>query len=266
MSKLVGQLTPDELSTRRAKDRARVRRPRTPEQKSRASERNKARRARLLAADPELQKARERASNKKSYENRRASREANKEERSRRRRALYRADLEKARAYQKAWAARNPDKVRAKRSKWLEKNGDRWRDYMRQFRNTPSFKAGDAIRKSINNALFERQQRKTKFLHLLGCSIPEYRAYLEDKFTQGMSWDNYGHEGWHIDHIIPLSKFDLTREEDQRACFHYLNTQPLWGEDNWKKYNHTPDEDTHLLRKLAPRPGTPDRAMEAELV
>lgn len=69
----------------------------------------------------------------------------------------------------------------------------------------------------------------------LGCSICYFKKYIESKFTTGMSWDNYGM--WHIDHIIPLSHFDLTdREQFLRAC-HYTNLQPLWAGDNLSKSN-----------------------------
>jgi hypothetical protein len=68
---------------------------------------------------------------------------------------------------------------------------------------------------------------------MLGCSIENFRQYLEKKFLEGMSWENYGK--WHIDHIIPCSFFDLTKPENQEKCFHYTNQQPLWAIDNLKK-------------------------------
>lgn len=73
------------------------------------------------------------------------------------------------------------------------------------------------------------------FVRDIGCSIPELVSHLESQFTEGMSWDNYGLYGWHMDHIIPLSSFDLTdREQFLQAC-HYTNLQPLWAKDNLSK-------------------------------
>jgi hypothetical protein len=50
-----------------------------------------------------------------------------------------------------------------------------------------------------------------------------------------MCWENYGRHGWHIDHIKPVSSFDLLSRQGQKAAFHYMNTQPLWAIDNLKK-------------------------------
>lgn len=69
----------------------------------------------------------------------------------------------------------------------------------------------------------------------LGCSIEQLKLHLESKFGSGMTWDNWNYNGWHIDHIIPLSSFDLTnREQFLKAC-HYTNLQPLWSNDNISK-------------------------------
>lgn len=48
-----------------------------------------------------------------------------------------------------------------------------------------------------------------------------------------MTRENYGE--WHIDHIKPISKFDLNDENEQKKCFHYTNLQPLWASENIKK-------------------------------
>ena len=70
-------------------------------------------------------------------------------------------------------------------------------------------------------------------INLLGCTIQEARNHIEKQFIDGMSWENYGK--WHIDHIKPCASFDLTKENDQRKCFHYTNLQPLWAKDNLVK-------------------------------
>ena len=62
-----------------------------------------------------------------------------------------------------------------------------------------------------------------------------FKDYIESLFQPGMTWENYGRRGWHLDHIIPLTHFDLTiRKQFLRAC-HYANLQPLWAKDNIKK-------------------------------
>lgn len=68
-----------------------------------------------------------------------------------------------------------------------------------------------------------------------GCSLEGLRRHLESRFTEVMSWNNYGQNGWHIDHILPCAAFDLTKEEHQMVCFNYRNLQPLWHTDNIEK-------------------------------
>ena len=49
-----------------------------------------------------------------------------------------------------------------------------------------------------------------------------------------MTWNNYGK--WHIDHITPCAKFNLSIPDEQQLSFHYTNLQPLWAIDNQKKW------------------------------
>jgi len=75
--------------------------------------------------------------------------------------------------------------------------------------------------------------KSIKTLELIGCSIKELKLHLENKFIEGMNWENYGK--WEIDHIKPCCKFDLTNIEEQKKCFNYNNLQPLWRKENLKK-------------------------------
>jgi hypothetical protein len=74
-----------------------------------------------------------------------------------------------------------------------------------------------------------------KTLELLGCTLDYFKKHIESQFKEGMSWDNYGKYGWHIDHIIPCASFNLSDPEQQKKCFHYTNLQPLGWLDNIKK-------------------------------
>jgi len=73
----------------------------------------------------------------------------------------------------------------------------------------------------------------------LGASLPEIKSHLESLFSEGMNWENWGNNGWQLDHIIPIS-FAKTTEEILALC-HYTNLQPLWAKDNLIKSNKIDD-------------------------
>ena len=52
------------------------------------------------------------------------------------------------------------------------------------------------------------------------------------------TWDNWKLDGWHIDHVKPLSKFDLNDPKEVEKAVHYTNLQPLWWKENLKKSDH----------------------------
>lgn len=80
----------------------------------------------------------------------------------------------------------------------------------------------------IRKALSGNRKSSTSIL-LLGASTEEVRLFISSKFTKGMTWDNYGKNGWHLDHIKPCSSFNLSDPDEQKKCFHYTNLQPLWA-------------------------------------
>lgn len=71
----------------------------------------------------------------------------------------------------------------------------------------------------------------------LGCTIEQFCRYIASKWQAGMSWENYGRLGWHLDHIRPLASFDLSKAEEFKAAAHYSNYQPLWARDNQRKHS-----------------------------
>jgi len=93
------------------------------------------------------------------------------------------------------------------------------------------------LRSRLSHAL-KRNSKSKSTKKLLGCTIQELKKHLEKQFKKGMTWNNYGLYGWHIDHIKPCTCFDLIRPEEQRECFHYSNLQPLWAIENLKKSNN----------------------------
>jgi signal recognition particle GTPase len=99
-----------------------------------------------------------------------------------------------------------------------------------------SFRVGQYLRIRLRKALKNQSAQKSqKAVNLLGCTIEQLKHYLESKFSPGMSWSNYGKNGWHIDHIKPCCSFNLNDPIEQQTCFHYTNLQPLWWRDNLSK-------------------------------
>lgn len=125
--------------------------------------------------------------------------------------------------------------------KWRDENHEQVmttrRNYEhKRYYNDPLFRLKRILRSRIGKAIaWAKTSKCKKSIELTGCSLESLRTHIESLWKEGMSWDNYGIEGWHIDHIRPISSFDLTQELDQKQCFHYTNLQPLWAVENIMK-------------------------------
>lgn len=80
-------------------------------------------------------------------------------------------------------------------------------------------------------------KKRTKWTEMVGYSLQELKAHLESQFKVGMSWENYGRYGWHIDHIKPISFFNFSSPNDKEflECWGLKNLQPLWAIENLQK-------------------------------
>jgi len=99
-------------------------------------------------------------------------------------------------------------------------------------KSDPFFKLKISIRKLIY-LTFKGHVKKSRTEEIVGIDFNKFKEFIESKFQEGMSWDNYGK--WHLDHVIPISS--ANSEEQIYELNHYTNFQPLWAEDNLKKSN-----------------------------
>ena len=142
--------------------------------------------------------------------------------------------------------------------KWLSENKDKWNEYIKEYReknvdkirkikrdyertrkaNDPLYKLVANFRTAIWTVLKENKMDKYgHYFEILQYSPEELATHLENQFTEGMSWENYGE--FHIDHIIPISSFNIQEIGDNEfmRCWSLENLQPMWGEENIRKSN-----------------------------
>lgn len=71
---------------------------------------------------------------------------------------------------------------------------------------------------------------------LIGCSIETLKEHLQrTAISNGylmFDINNYSTNDYHMDHITPCAKFDLSIPEEQERCFHYTNLQILSAKEN----------------------------------
>ncbi len=120
---------------------------------------------------------------------------------------------------------------------WREKNPEKMRRYDLKSRKNPQIVIKKRVRARISKMLrIKGARRSYRVVEIIGCSWGFLKSHIENSFLPGMSWEN--RNLWHVDHVKPCAKFDLTDPEQQKACFHFTNLQPLWAEDNMKKWAH----------------------------
>lgn len=159
----------------------------------------------------------------------------------------YAANPAHFRSYLKEWRQKNAEKERERgRAKYRKAKRDnpdairesgRRRDEKR--RSTPKGRLDNAISAGVHRGMIKGAKAGRRSFDLLGYTLSDLMAHLEKNFLPGMSWENYGKGGWHIDHIIPRSAFNYETPDDIdfRRCWALTNLQPLWEADNMIKGN-----------------------------
>ena len=175
--------------------------------------------------------------------------------------------------YQKDYREKNKERIKKQRKEFYEKNSERllieklgyyeknkaeclskakerykkdykiinkknWERVKKKRQQNPHLRTIANLRRRMVLAIKENGGYKSdKTYDLISCKPEFLKEYLESLFKEGMSWENHGLKGWHIDHIRPCASFDLTDLEQQKQCFHYTNLQPLWWWENLSKGN-----------------------------
>lgn len=133
----------------------------------------------------------------------------------------------------KEYNSKNREKILEYKKEYRKKNRKKLAKYKRdRYNKDINFRLADVLRSRIRH-IVKGSIKVGSAVRNLGCTIDQLKKYLESKFIDGMSWENYGE--WHIDHIVPLSSFDLTDKKQFLEACHYSNLQPLWAIDNLLK-------------------------------
>lgn len=144
-------------------------------------------------------------------------------------------NIEEMSAYNRKYSATHKkEKAESDRRYRLQHKKEKAANERKRMVEDTEYKLACSLRRRINIAI-KRGYKSGSAVRDLGCSISELVLYLEARFSQGMNWENWARDGWHIDHRKPLASFDLTdREQFKQAC-HYTNLQPLWAKENLSK-------------------------------
>lgn len=128
---------------------------------------------------------------------------------------------------------RNPEVSARASNEWSKRNPDSIRLRNKRYREKPENRIHQSVSSRIYAAL--KGKRGAKTVDILGYSFSDLTEHLERQFLPGMSWDNYGE--WHIDHIIPLSSFEIGGPDDPnlKRAWSLTNLRPLWRLDNIRK-------------------------------
>ena len=179
--------------------------------------------------------------NKKYYqENKEQAKEYNKK--------YYQENKEQAKEYKKKHYQENKEQAKEYKKKHYQENKEHFKKYRednkeyhkkwsrehckKKYHEDIEFRIILTLRSRLSLAI-KNNKKSAPTKELLGADIKFVRNWIEGQFVEGMNWDNYGK--WHIDHVYPISKFNLMQPYEQKICFHWFNLQPMWAEENLKK-------------------------------
>lgn len=161
--------------------------------------------------------------------------------------ACVRSKTEERKLEQKKYVQKNKEKIKKYQENYRKKNDLDIKEKRKQYekvrieRRKERYKTDllykmKIIQRALLHSFIKRMKlgkKSKRTSELLGYSHIELKEHLESKFVEGMSWENHGE--WHIDHIRPITSFEL--DTPPSIVNALSNLQPLWAIDNMKKSN-----------------------------
>jgi len=140
----------------------------------------------------------------------------------------------KSKEREKAYRERNRERINAQNRK--NKQKESYKQKEKEYRSSPQRRLAGNLRSRLRNVI-KGKTKSGSSVKDLGCSLDFFLNYIESKWEDGMSWDNYGKgpKNWSLDHITPLSYFNLEDREQFLIANHFTNLQPMWHSENLRK-------------------------------
>lgn len=147
---------------------------------------------------------------------------------------------EKNREYNKSYAEKNKDSISEYQRIYHQKNKEEITLKRKIRRNTNTLVQLSHNMRAMISASFNKKgfKKSKKTERILGCTIENFKIYIESKFLEGMSWEN--RSLWHVDHYYPQSMANTAEELEELN--HHTNLRPIWAIDNLQKNNKIPTE------------------------
>lgn len=141
----------------------------------------------------------------------------------------------------KRWKRENKEIVNRSNRKSKRKHRDKIRiagiEYRnKKYRTDPAYKTNVLMALGVRYSL-KGNKNGARWTGLVGYSVQELMTRLKKTMPSGYCWDDYLSGGLQIDHIIPVTAFNITSPQDIdfKRCWALKNLRLLPAEENLRK-------------------------------
>ena len=137
----------------------------------------------------------------------------------------YELNKELRRQQCKEYYKKNREKIKQQRAQFHIENSENRKEQQKKRRENPDFRMESTLRRRARRCFIYGPRSK----EILGCTIHFLKLWFKYLFTKidpYMTLENHG-SYWEIDHVKPVSSFDLKNDDDVKVCFNWRNISPL---------------------------------------